>query len=260
MKHFAAAGALLVATLFSAEAGAVASKTFVSQSGSDSNTASNCSKNAPCRTFVAAYGVTSSGGQIVVIDTGVYGQLTITTPVTIAAADGVTAIVQVPQNQTGFTVSAGASDLVVLRNITLYGTNTGTTGVNHTSGRLILDHMTFSGLTIGLDSVAKTDIVDSDFYGNGTGLRVTGSGCANAFPMVCDTAVAKINRGNFLGNGTALVSVNPGTDKVNILQQAPGGQYNSNYSANTTFMSSTGTGGVASNPQPQQYYNNFNPL
>ena len=56
-RSIATATALAAGLAFAPNAFAVASKTFVSGSGNDSNTATDCSKNAPCRTFTAAYGV-----------------------------------------------------------------------------------------------------------------------------------------------------------------------------------------------------------
>jgi hypothetical protein len=248
MKHFAAAAALFVATLFSAEAGAVASKTFVSATGSDANTSANCSTNQPCRTFSAAYSVTSAGGHIIALSTGVYGQLTITTAVTISAAFGVTAIIQVPQNQTGFTVAAGAGDNVVLRNLTVYGTNTGTKGVNHTTGKLILDHMTFSGLEVGFETTGKSDVIYSSFWDNDVGAAVSGEGCPNSGnPILCTTAVIRLRGGEFLNNALALKSTNPGADKTNIFGFHDGGQ-GTNFAGNSDFLTCTGTGCPFFNP------------
>jgi hypothetical protein len=243
MKRLFTIAVLILGPLVTSNASAVASKTFVSASGSDANTSASCSKNQPCRTFAAAYSVTSAGGQIIVIDTGVYGQLTITTPITISAADGVTAIVQVPQNQAGFTVSAGADDLVVLRNITLYGTSTGTIGINHTAGRLIVQNCTFTGLgSAGINSVAKSQILQSSFFGNANGIIVTGEGCSGA---TCTTAVALIRDGDFVNNSNALSSFNPGVGRQNILLFSTGGGgggVNTNFSFNTSIFFGVGEG------------------
>src|SRR5215471_2418652 len=65
---------------------ASAARTFVSSAGSDSNTGANCSLASPCRSFQAAYGVTSPGGEIVALDSAGFGELTITGSVSIVGA------------------------------------------------------------------------------------------------------------------------------------------------------------------------------
>ena len=68
---------LLVATAALAFSANAAQRTFVATSGSDANTASNCSNTAPCRGFSAALTVTDSGGEIIVLSSGGYGAVTI---------------------------------------------------------------------------------------------------------------------------------------------------------------------------------------
>ena len=63
-----------------------AARTYVSQrSGSDSSV---CSVTAPCRTFAGALAKTVPGGEIIVLDSGAYGMVTITRSVSIVAPDG----------------------------------------------------------------------------------------------------------------------------------------------------------------------------
>src|ERR1051325_6432172 len=98
-------GALMKSALFRiAVAGAIvgfapstfaAAKTYVSQTGSDSNTAANCSRGSPCRNFSAAYSVTNAGGEIVALDSTGYGALTITKAISVTAPAGIVATVQV---------------------------------------------------------------------------------------------------------------------------------------------------------------------
>ena len=53
-------------------------RTFVSGLGNDANTATFCSRQKPCRTLAAAYTVTEVGGEIVALDPGEFGPITIT--------------------------------------------------------------------------------------------------------------------------------------------------------------------------------------
>ena len=65
---------LLGLILLSSPAGAQAARTWVSGTGLDTNP---CSRAAPCATFAAAFAVTSTGGEISVVDSGAYGSITI---------------------------------------------------------------------------------------------------------------------------------------------------------------------------------------
>ena len=64
-----------------------AARTFVSTLGSDANAEDNCSAAASCRTLSAAISRTAPGGEIVLIDSGGYGPITISQPLIIAAVD-----------------------------------------------------------------------------------------------------------------------------------------------------------------------------
>ena len=58
------------------------------------------------------------------LDSGGYGPVTITQGVSIIN-DGNIASVSVPATQTGITVNAGATDTIVLRGLTVEGSNAG---------------------------------------------------------------------------------------------------------------------------------------
>jgi hypothetical protein len=53
-------------------------ETFISITGSDSNTSTTCQPDAPCQTFDQAYTVTLAGGQIVCLDTGAFANFPFT--------------------------------------------------------------------------------------------------------------------------------------------------------------------------------------
>ena len=103
-------GVLSVAT-----ASAQAPRTFVSGLRSDSNP---CTRTAPCRNFAQAISQTSPGGEVVVLDSAGYGAFTITQAVSITAPPGVYAGISVFSGD-GITITAGGSDTVILRGLTL---------------------------------------------------------------------------------------------------------------------------------------------
>jgi hypothetical protein len=109
----------------------VAQRTFVSaQHGSDSNP---CSVASPCRTFAAAISAVAAGGEVVVLDSGGYGQFTVSKAVSVETPAGIYAGVSATAGD-GIDVSAGASDIVVLRGLTVYGFSGANDGINFTSG------------------------------------------------------------------------------------------------------------------------------
>src|SRR5688572_31928927 len=67
-----------------------APRTFVSTTGNDANP---CSAAAPCRSFAVALGHTAAGGEVLAIDSGGYGPVTITKSVAIVGAPGAHAAV-----------------------------------------------------------------------------------------------------------------------------------------------------------------------
>src|SRR6476646_9109953 len=108
---------------------AQATRTWVSGVGDDANP---CSRTAPCKTFAGAISKTAPGGEINVIDSGGYGAVTITKALTIAG-DGAMASVLV-SGTNGIIVAAGASDIVILRNLHLNGIGSGLNGIRYLSG------------------------------------------------------------------------------------------------------------------------------
>ena len=119
---------LFVCTWVAADA--QATRTWVSGVGDDANP---CSRTAPCLTFSGALGKTAAGGEIDVLDPGDFGPLTITKAVTIDGAlpDGG---IQATGASTQVVVNAGASDVVILRRLSIQGDATGTSGVKFNTG------------------------------------------------------------------------------------------------------------------------------
>jgi hypothetical protein len=104
-------------------------RTYVSGQGSDSNP---CTALSPCRTFKAALALTSAGGEVFVLNSADYGAATINKAVTLSS-DGAMAGV-LASGGGGLTISAGATDVINVRGLDIDGANSGTTGIEFSSG------------------------------------------------------------------------------------------------------------------------------
>ena len=212
-------------------------RAFVSSAGNDANAASNCPQTTPCKTFAGAFPVVTPGGELVALDTSGYGPLTINKAITVAAVPGATAFVVAATGTSGFTVSAGATDLIVLRNINFNGSGAAnTTGVQVSSGKVTIEDCKFAQLSIGINvhSADKTFVQNCSFNGNGTGLvsvtsKVTaenltvsnntvgfaadGDGGSQNVPPTGPTQL-EISGGVIVNNGTAFSMANAGTHQT----------------------------------------------
>jgi hypothetical protein len=139
---------LFVLCLAAAPAQAQLARTFVSSLGNDAN---DCQRLTPCRTFQGAHDKTLANGEITVLDPGGYGAVTITKTISIIN-DGVgEAGALVSGGLNGITVSAGASDAVSLRGLTVKGIGFGGgNGIVFNSGRaLAVENCAIRNLTAG---------------------------------------------------------------------------------------------------------------
>src|ERR687890_2027000 len=113
----------LIALAIPSSAFGQATRTWVSGVGDDANP---CSRTAPCKTFAGAISKTANGGEINCLDPAGYGAVTINKNLVIdchyteggALAGG-----------NGIVVNAGASDVVVLRGLDIFGVSPPTHGV-----------------------------------------------------------------------------------------------------------------------------------
>jgi hypothetical protein len=171
-------GALLV--LAAGTSQATISHTWVSSTGSDANA---CTRSAPCATFAGALAKTSAGGEIDVADAGDYGPVTISQSVSIEAV-GVLATIQVTSGN-AVTVNAGASDVVVLRGLTLDGQGAASDGVHFSSGgSLYVENCRIHRFNTGIDflpsgvnAVSSLFVTDTIVRNSGTGTVTTTTGC-----------------------------------------------------------------------------------
>jgi hypothetical protein len=103
-------------------------RVFVSIGGNDLNLCANVA--TPCRTLDEGVSQVAHGGEVIVLTSGSYAGATITKSVKINAPSGIVAFSAAPVR-----VAAGASDVVVLRGLTLKALTPGTgTGVSFQGG------------------------------------------------------------------------------------------------------------------------------
>ena len=147
---------LLSTTLISAQA----TRTWVSGVGDDANP---CSRTAPCKTFAGAISKTAPGGEIDALDPGGFGALTITKSITLDGGGGQVASVLVAGTN-GIVVAAGASDVVIIRNLRLDGllgggnANAGINGISFISGKaLTIENCVIFGFGTNGINIAKSD-------------------------------------------------------------------------------------------------------
>jgi hypothetical protein len=232
------AASLLIMT-FASAADATVLRAFVSSTGADANTATNCAQTAPCKTFNAAIAVVTAGGELIALDTAGYGPIAnINKAITIATVPGATAFVVAATGTAGFTINGAAGDLITLRNINFNGSNAAsTTGIQYNSGKLVVQNCTFQQLTAGLTMAAtfttQGDVTDSTFTGNTkgvnvfggqllldncrvfqntTGVSATGSGGEVGVSQAIATNV-RLSSGMVTDNGTGFEQLNAGTPR-----------------------------------------------
>ena len=135
-------------------------RTYVTMSGNDNNT---CAFNAPCRTFNEAVTKTDSAGEVIALETGSYGLVTITKPISIIAPPGVHAEIAPPGGSAGITIQfpAAVSGQVVLRNLYLTGTPNVSKGVDVKvmAGALHVENCVINGFDKGINHVPAPSLL-----------------------------------------------------------------------------------------------------
>lgn len=222
-------------TLMSAQA----TRTWVSGVGDDANP---CSRTAPCKTFAGAISKTAPGGEIDALDPGGFGALTITKSITLDGGGGQVASVLVAGTN-GIVVAAGATDIVIIRNMRLDGllgggnANAGLNGISWISGKaLIIENCVIFGFANNGINIAKGDggsatILNTTSENNGTG---TGSGL-----LVKNTATnvnVTVSNSTFMNNNFGIAA----QDFSNVVV------YNSTMASNSnTGLQSTAAAGTS---------------
>jgi len=200
-----------------------AQRTFVGSDGADTNP---CTRQLPCRGFAAAILLTDPSGEIIVLDSAGYGTVTISKAVSIIAPSGVYAGISVFAAQDGVTVTAGATDKVSLRGLSINGQG-GNNGIVVTAAQQVhierceIANLLADGIKVGGGGAVY--VANSTVRANGAhGILVTGT-AGEVF--VDDTRVAhnvsqgilaeagrlSVNRSVMEHNGSSGLLVNPAT-------------------------------------------------
>src|ERR1051326_1376547 len=167
---FAILGTTLATALFTAPAHAQATRTWVSGVGDDANP---CSRTAPCKTWAGAISKTAAGGEIDALDPGGFGAVTITKSITLDGGGGQVASVLQTGGFNGIVVQAGSNDVVILRNLRIFGAGSGGDGVRFTAGAQVsidnCDIFGFSnGLNVTLGATGLVQVHNTTFRNNRT--------------------------------------------------------------------------------------------
>jgi len=230
-RSFITLAALSIAvatTLISLQAQAV-QRTHVSAAfGSDANTATNCAAAAPCRFFTAAMSVTNPNGEVIVLDSGGYGAVTITQSVALIAPTGVYAGISVFPGADGVTIATAGVN-VVLRGLSINGQG-GNSGIYMTAGnRLTVENCVISNLGqygISVNTAATVRVTDSIVRDNGA----SGITLQNGVKATITRAVVSGNVGNV---GIFLVGNTPSTSTVDIADSTVDGNFYGIYARST---------------------------
>jgi hypothetical protein len=200
-----AAGLALAVMLPAAPAQAQNGRSFVSGHGLDTNA---CTLAAPCRTFAVAFAHTNAGGEIDVLDTAGYGPLVINKAISIVS-DGAVASVLVPSGGTGISISAGPSDVVSLRGLTIEGAGAGQTGIQFNTGKsLSIDHcvvhnLTSSGIAVTPSTSSLFSISSTILSSAHNAIFVVPTGSAVVTGMITDVQANNGNIGIYVDGGSS---------------------------------------------------------
>ena len=125
-------------------------RSAVSVNGLDTNA---CTTTSPCRSFAQALTQTNPKGEVIALDSGGFGAVTIDKAVKIVAAPGVYAGIGVTAGVVGVWVIAGPSDVVVLRGLTLIGAGGSNAIYFSLGGRLYVENCVVENIGNAIVSV-----------------------------------------------------------------------------------------------------------
>jgi hypothetical protein len=222
---FAVSSLALIALGAASESQALANRVFVSaRSGNNANSCDNIA--TPCQTFAGAVLQLNSGGELIVLDSGGYGPVTITQPMTIEAAPGITAFIHPPS---GDAITINATGLVTLRGLVLNGPGAGGGAGNgitvNSVGALNIENCFINGffgagLGAGIamltEDTMKITVKGTTITGCGRGIQVT---------PTAGTLRVSVDHCHLDHNvmGYYAASVSPGKSKVSAMSSTADG-------------------------------------
>src|ERR1700730_2772553 len=170
---FAGLGAWVLSIAAASPALALANRVFVAaRFGNNANSCDNIA--TPCKTFAGAVAKLNPDGEVIVLDSGGYGPVTIIQGVTIEAPAGVTAFVHPPSGD-AITINAGSST-VTLRGLTLNG-GTGNGLTANSVGTLNTENCSITGFTAGIqmNSAGRLNVKGTDIKACAIGVHLFNS-------------------------------------------------------------------------------------
>ena len=209
----------LLGLMLAASVQATTHRTYVAASGTDVGT---CGPTTPCRTLTYALTQTNSGGEIVITQSGGYGDATgglvIDKSVSIIAEPGVFAALAPTSGAYGITIDTAGIN-VAIKGLTINGRG-GSRGISMTNGaNLDLDNVTITNFPTGgatgvmIQTPARVAVKNSTFRNDYNGI-VVGYG-ANL--LVSETSMTEISiNGIEITGGTSGTTV---VKAVNTLVQ-----------------------------------------
>ncbi len=186
---------VLCVVLSAASARAQATRTWVSGVGDDANP---CSRTAPCKTFAGAISKTAVGGEIDALDPGGFGAVNIIKAITIDGRGTLASIVASGVN--GITVNAGATDVVILRGLSLTGVGTGLSAIQFNTGAALhVEDCVMNGFTTAAINFTPPAATPSMLFVK----RVSATNNAGGI-IVSQAGQAVISKSNFFNDGVGL--------------------------------------------------------
>ena len=174
-------------------AGHAQQRTFVSATtGNDVN---DCLRPTPCRNFQRGHDAVADGGEVVALDSGGYGALSITKSVTITGVGYHAAATAIAPGATAVLINAPGKT-VILRDLTMTGGGTGDSGVLVANAvtvyieRCVISR--FAGAGIIYQTNNRLFVTDTVSRSNGYGLFV--------FTLGVGTARINVDRSRFQQN------------------------------------------------------------
>jgi hypothetical protein len=179
------------------EPGFAQTRVFVSGSGSDANP---CSLGAPCRSFQQAHNTVLAGGEIVALDAAGYGPLNISKAVTVTAIGIEASITSNSATGAAISISAGPSDTVTIRGLTIIAGTLANDGVDVNSAKSVtITDTSITGFPVQGVNITPSASLDVELSGV-TANNNTHHGL-QLFPSGSGAVTALVTQSSFNGNG-----------------------------------------------------------
>lgn len=186
----------ILLTISATTASALSLRTFVSTKGVDNST---CSITSPCRLTSTAIGVTTDGGEVVMLDSGGFGSnINVTKSITLISPPGVYTATAVTSGSGIVINSPGVN--VTIRGINFVGTGAAAYGVNIIDAASVsIENCTFTGFqSAGVNLLltnpgSKVAVTESKFTNNNIGI------------LADNNARVLVNQSKLMNNAYAIV-------------------------------------------------------